>query len=187
MKRALARGQTAMFILGIALVGCVIGCHGPSSIDEPLPATDAAAAPAEAAPGAPAASGSAPMAALPKPAPTVDYKQGDVRYEKTEGQVQFNAIFSEYPCKSASDCSFSKYENVPKGENSCMCAAACTPFVVSISERDKREKSNNQYCDPDDWYGPMCPAIPCRFQAFEGFKCMKGMCVGLAMGKSRSM
>lgn len=95
------------------------------------------------------------------------------------GRADFSTVTSESPCKAAADCSFTKFENVPKSKTDCTCQAACEPHVVNIKERDAREESNKRLCGVSDWFGPHCPAPPCNFLEYDHFECREGKCVGI--------
>ncbi len=162
-----------MAVLGMLIVvGAVVGCNR----QEAIPVEDQK----EAMPPADGAGAAAPAPAAASAGTT--YEEGQVIGEKVEGHEQFDEISSTYPCKTEEDCTFTKFENAPKTENDCTCQASCTPYVVNKAEAQKRKAANDK-CGPDDWFGPMCPETPCRFQEFAQFKCVGGVCVGLAMGK----
>lgn len=122
-----------------------------------------------------------PVAPIPvKPTPYAD----EVIDSKVEGAATFDLIKSKSPCKVKADCGFTKYINAPKSANDCKCAAACTPYVVNVTERDLRKATNEKYCSASDWYGPDCPAPPCSFMDFDSFRCADGVCEGLAAGRN---
>lgn len=117
-----------------------------------------------------------------KEAEEVGY-QGEVVLKVKEQGIEYNAIKSEYRCTTANDCTHTKYANVPANDGDCKCAAACTPFVVNTAEAARREAANKKFCDQKDWYGPLCPAPQCNFLGFDMFKCIDGLCFGLAAGR----
>lgn len=122
------------------------------------------------------------VAPAPPPAPPTPYSE-TVSDEVDAGGERFVTIKSTYRCASPKDCTSTKYTNVPKNPNDCTCAAACTPFVVDLAEMNRRKEANERLCKTADWYGPTCPAPDCSFQEFEEFKCVGGLCQGIAMGK----
>lgn len=133
-----------------------------------------------AVPGGPGAEGTA----APSQEPKLQAYQGQVKKTWVEGQTQFEGIVSDYPCKAASDCTSTKYYNVPRKDDDCTCAAPCTPYVVSKAEKERREEANKKHCDVDDWYGVECPAPDCSFIEFDAFRCYQGKCAGLALGRA---
>jgi len=127
----------------------------------------------------------APSAQAPQaPAMKLQDYQGQVKKRWSEGSIEYDGIVSDYPCSSVKDCSSTKYANAPEQARECTCAAPCTPYVVNIAEKTRREETNKRICTVDDWYGPRCPAPDCGFMEFETFRCWEGKCAGLAMGKN---
>jgi len=116
------------------------------------------------------------------PAQEVPY-EATVTGQKIEGQIVIDTIKSTYHCRTANDCSSTKYKNIPKTVDNCTCQTPCTPYVVSVRERNLRDNANKRLCGPKSWFGPDCPAPNCNFEEFDGFKCQDGFCVGLAEGK----
>jgi len=135
----------------------------------------------------PAVPGGPGAEAMPAPAQELKLQeyQGQVKKTWTEGSIQFDGIVSTYSCTKASDCTQTKYYNAPSNEDECTCAAPCTPYVVNIAEKNRRESANKRFCGVDDWYGVNCPAPDCSFIEFDQFRCYKGKCAGLAMGNTR--
>ena len=103
--------------------------------------------------------------------------------QAASGNVQVVPVESKFPCKDRNECTSTKYSNSPKKDAECACAAACTPYVVSKAEAQRREAANKRLCNTSDWYGDQCPAPECSFMEFESFKCVGGKCVGMALGK----
>lgn len=165
-----------MSILTLCLI--MASCSKPTPPAEEAPASTAKVP-------SPAETGVSGDAAAPAPAaaqePTA-YDSPVVR-ETTEGSIQYNIIKSAFPCSGASDCTSTKYANIPKSANDCECAAACTPFVVNVEEMKRRKESNEKFCKASDWYGPSCPAPDCSFMEFDRFKCINGVCLAEALGK----
>lgn len=89
-------------------------------------------------------------------------------------------ISSNFPCKESSDCTFTKFANVPKAEADCACLAACTPFVTNMSEKTRREAANRKFCGEKRRSMGGCPSPPCGFITFEKFNCIDGRCTGYA-------
>lgn len=89
-------------------------------------------------------------------------------------------ISSNFPCKESSDCTFTKFANVPKSEKDCACLAACAPFVTNAAERDRREAANRRFCGEGERSASGCPSPPCGFISFEEFNCVDGRCTGHA-------
>jgi hypothetical protein len=110
--------------------------------------------------------------------------QGEVVLKITEGGIQYNAIKSKSKCETSKDCTNTKYANVPKIDRDCTCAAACTPFVVSKTDKKLREAANEKLCDQNDWYGATCPAPPCSFMGFDFYRCIDNVCFGMAAGRN---
>ncbi len=103
--------------------------------------------------------------------------------ESANDHTRRATISSNFPCKDGSDCTFTKFANVPKSEADCACLAACTPFVINVAERDRREAANREFCGDSARSGDGCPSPPCGFIAFDDFKCVDGKCVGYALGE----
>lgn len=122
------------------------------------------------------------VAPAPPPAPPTPYSE-TVSDEVDDGGEKFVTIKSTHRCATPKDCVSTKYANVPKDPSDCTCAAACTPFVVNVTEMNLRKEANGRLCKTGDWYGPTCPAPDCSFQEFEEFKCVGGLCQGIAMGR----
>lgn len=101
----------------------------------------------------------------------------------TPGGPRRATIESDYPCNLKTECTFTKFSNTPKNANECGCQAACTPFVVNKSEKDRREASNRKHCTNKDWFGDQCPTPSCGFIEFDDFECIDGKCVGHALGQ----
>ncbi len=120
--------------------------------------------------------------APPPPAPAAPGYEGHTVLRLSEGGVEIDAIESKFPCKSADDCSSTKYANSPQSVDDCACKAACTPFVVNKPEAEKRKAANEAHCGPQQWFGPGCPAPECKFIEFEAFRCINGLCHGIAEG-----
>lgn len=131
--------------------------------------------------GGPGAEGTA----APAPELKLQEYQGQVKKSWSEGPTQFEGIQSDFRCTKTTDCTSTKYYNAPSKDSDCTCAAPCTPYVVNVAEKDRREAANKRLCDTDDWYGVNCPAPDCSFIEFEGFRCVNGKCAGLAMGKTQ--
>jgi hypothetical protein len=100
--------------------------------------------------------------------------------ESASSHVRKATIRSNFPCKDGSDCTFTKFANVPKLEADCACLAACIPFVINVAERDRRETANKKFCGEGKRSGDGCPSTPCGFISFEEFKCVDGRCMGHA-------
>jgi hypothetical protein len=164
-----------MLVVVIALLPFVASFWSSSADAQSSGQSVPATSPAKPAnPPVPAAEDQAPAAPTP-------YK-GKVLNERSEGNVVLETIGSKYPCKTEDDCTQTKYANAPKAESECTCAAACTPFVVNKREKTAREDSNKKLCKVHHWYGPNCPAPGCKFDEFEEFDCVKGLCEGVAEG-----
>ncbi len=118
----------------------------------------------------------------PPPPPAAPGYEGHTVVRLSEGGVEIDAIESKFPCKSAEDCTSTKYANSPQSADDCACKAACTPFVVNKSEAEKRKAANETHCGPQQWFGPGCPAPECKFIEFEAFRCINGLCHGIAEG-----
>lgn len=178
---------TAFVVITAATALLVIAC---SAQKKELPST-APPASSPAIPGVGATAGTAPPAGElpPPPAAAGEFKpqdyQGEVKKAWTEGSIQYDGIVSRFPCRSDHECTSTKFANAPAKEGDCTCAAPCTPYVVTVAEKERREASNKRLCDNTDWYGMRCPAPDCRFIEFEKFKCYEGRCAGLAMGKAQ--
>jgi len=99
------------------------------------------------------------------------------------GDLRRAAIRSGFPCEQGPDCTFTKYANTPKTAEECACPAACTPFVVSVAERARREAANEKFCAGRRWPAEQCPAPPCGFVRFDDFECVEGRCMGYALGE----
>jgi len=172
VKGAIMNSWSRIVILGVALslgFGLTSCSKSDSASEDQKPAAAAVAKKAVTPP--------------PPPAPPTPYEDEVVKSE-VEGGATFDIIKSKSPCKVPEDCTFSKYANAPKSADDCKCAAACTPDVVNKSERDLRKSSNEKYCSSSDWYGSDCPAPPCEFMDFDSFRCVDGVCEGLAAGRN---
>lgn len=91
------------------------------------------------------------------------------------------AIMSNFPCKDSSDCTFTNFANTPKSAGDCACLAACTPFVVNVAEKGRREAANKEFCNERVMSKDKCPAPPCGFIEFDDFRCVEGKCTGYAL------
>lgn len=157
-------------LIGIAILFVMLAaCHKidkiePSPLDTATPAAQAPATGQAAAGGAPAPSGPPASAVF------------GTNYS---GRADYSTVTSRSPCRSASECTFSKYANVPKNAGECACQAACEPFVVTKTEEAVRKESNERLCGPSTWFGPTCTVLPCNFIEYDQFKCVDGFCLGV--------
>lgn len=153
-----------LVLAGIA--GLIILCQACHKVDkiEPSPLDTTI-------PAAPPPAGTAPAAGGP-PASAVF----GTSYS---GRADYSTVTSKSPCKTAADCTFSKYANAPKNAPECTCQAGCEPFVVNTAEAAARKETNERLCGPSSWFGPTCTAPPCNFIEYDQFKCVDGLCVGI--------
>jgi hypothetical protein len=117
-------------------------------------------------------------AEIGQPSATIEEKREEL--ESASSHVRRATIRSNFPCKDGSDCTFTKFANVPKLEADCACLAACIPFVINVAEKDRRETANKKFCGEGERSGDGCPSPPCGFISFEEFKCVDGNCMGHA-------
>ncbi len=175
-----ASGRAGAVLAAVVLVVAVFGCS--KSSPPPDEQADAAKTPPPSA--HPVAEHYAKqMEKQQKGTGPVGYEDA-VTSHKTEGQADFDTIKSSYPCTAHADCTSTKFTNVPTSDADCQCATPCTPDVVNKAEKERRETANRRFCQDDDWYGPNCPAPPCSFLDFDEFKCLDGVCHGLAVGRN---
>jgi hypothetical protein len=114
-----------------------------------------------------------------KPQTAIEEKQD--KSVSGERQARMFTIRSNFPCKESSDCTFTKFANVPKSGKDCACLASCTPFVINATERDRREAANREFCDVGKRSASGCPSPPCSFIAFDQLDCMDSRCAGRAL------
>jgi len=100
--------------------------------------------------------------------------------ETADSDARRATISSNFPCEDNSDCTFTKFPNVPKSEKDCACLAACTPFIINAAEKARREAANEKFCGEGKRTASGCPAPQCGFISFEKFVCVDGKCTGYA-------
>ena len=92
-----------------------------------------------------------------KPEPA---RESIVQPEPAASGLRRATIASNFPCEATADCTFTKFANTPKDDSECACLAACTPFVINVAEKNRREAANGKFCSGGRRAGEGCPPPP---------------------------